>query len=169
MPEPLALESGRAVDDLGKGIAGMLIAIGGERRERLDFRDRVEPAPNVDAVPRPPGFDRPRQVRAPLQRRRDRHEDRVVLPVVQLHQAMEPPDRRRGGTPFGLEPAPEVAEARRRERLALEHLEDVGQHVQVARRTIRGMQRAQDRTAHRPAGQNLNEQSRLPAGPHRPR
>jgi hypothetical protein len=43
-------------------------------------------------------------VRAPLQRRRDRHEDRVVLPVVQLHQAMDAgsrsmrhPRRSRGG------------------------------------------------------------------------
>src|SRR5215216_1834137 len=105
MPETLALEGGRAVDDLGKGIRGMLKAIGGKRRERLDFCNRVEPTPNVNAMSCSPCFDRPRQVRAPLQRGGYRHEDRVVLPVVQLDQAMEGPNRCRCGTSFGLDPA----------------------------------------------------------------
>ena len=85
---PVRPDRGR-LDDLWKRIVRMFESIGGERRERFELADRVEPQAHVTAVRAAPFFDRPRDVRAPHEGQREDQEEEIVLPVVQLDQAME--------------------------------------------------------------------------------
>jgi hypothetical protein len=67
MAERGALESRRPFRfccDFGKRIVRMLVAIGRERRQRLELTRGGEPLTDRGAVPGAPRFDRPGDVRA---------------------------------------------------------------------------------------------------------
>ena len=101
MSQARTVEHGRrgfARHDRRERVRGMLERERRERREGFELGDRLEPAADVCAVPRPPRLDGPCHVRSPQERQRQYQEDQVVLPVVQLHQPMKRPDGRRGST-----------------------------------------------------------------------
>ena len=79
------------VDQLRIHVGRVLVGVGAERRQRLELADVLQPFRHGCAVSRPPGLDRERAVQLPEEEGRDRPENKVVLPVVELDQPFEPP------------------------------------------------------------------------------
>src|SRR3989338_7297847 len=95
MADGSRLELRGPLDNLRPDVVRVLVPIGGERAERLELAHRPEPAANVRAVKAAPRFDRPGEMGSPEERGGERREELVVLPVVQLDEAVQPANRRR--------------------------------------------------------------------------
>src|SRR4029453_4618141 len=91
-----------------------------------------------------PRFDRPREMRSPEAHRGKRCKELVVLPIVQFHEAMKATNGGRGPSPSGLEVLPKESQRRALEIFTLDAREDMRQHVEIASRPFRRMQRLLD-------------------------
>ena len=56
MAELLGVEAGRAFEELGEGVGGVLVAVAGEGEERFDFADCREPGADGGSVGGAPGL-----------------------------------------------------------------------------------------------------------------
>jgi hypothetical protein len=144
--------------DHGKRVGRMLVAVGRERRECLEFTGSLEPSPDVSAVFAPPRFDRPRDVRAPHERERQHQEIQVLLPVVQLDELMQRPNRARRGDPLSRQRTVKRHEARRRELLWLQLRQQVTEDVEIVCGAVGTMERAVDPLHLRPGERRLHDE-----------
>src|SRR5262245_53547481 len=132
MRERFAVEEDFAFDQFRKGIVGMFVSVTGERRERLDLGDGVEPARNLRARMLAPSFDRQRELRGDEQHKGYRREELVPQRIENLDQAAEPRDLTRRRFSIRSKFAPEPRQQRRRESLLLQPPQDLGQQRQFA-------------------------------------
>src|SRR2546427_8632979 len=119
MPQRFAVEEDFAFDQFRKRVAGMFVSVTGERRERFDLGDGVEPARNLRARMLPPSFYRQRELRGNEQHKGYRREELVLQRIENLNQTAEPRDLQRRRFSVRVEFAAELRQQRRRESLAL--------------------------------------------------
>src|SRR5262245_21151460 len=122
----------------------MFESVGGERRESFELADRVDPQSQVTAVCPAPLFNRPRDMRAPHQRQRKDQKEQVVLPVVQLDEAVQCAYRARRRRPPAFELTLQRDEAWRGEWLALHALEQLDKHIEIAGSCVSAVRHALD-------------------------
>ena len=78
MGQALAVEQRVAFDELGKRIAGMFERIAGERAQRFELADGVDPVAEKRAIAAAPRLDGPGELRAPEKERSDRREELIA-------------------------------------------------------------------------------------------
>src|SRR5215475_12577429 len=132
MRERFALKEDFAFDQFRKRVAGMLVSVAGERRERFDLGDGVQPLRNLSSRMPPPAFDGQRELRGNEQHKGYRREKLILQRIEDLNQAAEPRDLLRRRLSVRIKFAAEPDQHRRRESLLLQSPQDFGQQRQFA-------------------------------------
>ena len=132
MSDRVGVEEGTALDDVRKRIARPFERIRRERRQRLDVAHDAQPVRDRPAVGPVPAIDGDRDLRLEEQHVRNRSEQEVVRRVGPRHHLPEPGDPARRWNAARQKRRAHRGQARRRERLALDALEQRRQQTQVA-------------------------------------
>jgi hypothetical protein len=156
----VCLEPCVTVDDLRPRVVRVLVAVRRQGAQGLELADRAQPGAYMHAMNAPPALNRPGKVRPPEERGGHRSEELVVLPVMKLHEPVQPGDgsgRRQGAC---MKLVLQRGEPRGSETLALETRQHVRQDIQVAGRPLGGVKRLTDACAQRNGKHRLNHDDR---------
>ncbi len=93
-----------------------------------------QPAFDVPAVLRTPGFDRHGGLNGPEQGSVEYANDEVVARIEQFHKAPQSGDALRGGPPFDIKRGAQCPQAGRLEAVGLEHGHDLREEIEIAGR-----------------------------------
>src|SRR4051812_37020780 len=108
-----------------KRIGGMLVCIGRQRHERLEFANGVYPAPDYSSMDSPPRFRDERDVEC-VHQRDDKERDRLIAPrACKADDGAQTGDGLRGLAGMRAQPLSQFLQRRSRELLALDSQEQL--------------------------------------------
>src|SRR6185369_2739323 len=90
MPDRSSLEQRVALDQLGERIVRMLVAVAGQRNQRLEIADRLQPDAHGMAVMTAPALRSQSSVHAVEQRQIQERDDEIATRFDELHDCAEP-------------------------------------------------------------------------------
>ena len=114
----------------------MLVAVAGQRDQRFDLADRLQPDAHRVAVMTTPAFRRERGVHAVEQRQIEDRDDEVASRLDELHDGAEPSDRMRCAHTFRRKLRDQPLRQRRLRRLALQPRRQCGKQLEIVERLL---------------------------------